>query len=60
MAGTIEKPPDADAMRLRALRQCLEHEQLSLRYYPTDQARPLSENLADDWAGAIYRISYSK
>ena len=51
MAETIEKPPDADATRLRALRRCLQHKHLALRYYPTDQAIPLSENLPDDWAG---------
>lgn len=51
MAETIEKPPDADAMRLRAMRKCLEHKQLGVRYYPTDQPIPLSDNLPDDWAG---------
>ena len=51
MAETIEKPPDADATRLRALRSCLQHKHLALRYYPAGQAAPLTENLADDWAG---------
>ncbi|HEY9012340.1 MAG TPA: HWE histidine kinase domain-containing protein, partial [Devosia sp.] len=51
MTETIVEPPDADATRLRALRRCLQHKHLSVRYYSADQATPLSENLADDWAG---------